>query len=145
VREPHAGTGAQGGTRTCGAPPLASLANDDGRLIPVKGAAEVWYSLGRANGGVVVVQVFALGRIRLRLTPRIEWCLGRFRAHLSAASTRRFHRLASQAGLKVVRPTGIEPMSARWHRAALPLSYGRPKLPGMVHRAGLEPAKPEGT
>jgi hypothetical protein len=25
----------------------------------------------------------------------------------------------------VVRPTGIDPMSARWHRAALPLSYGR--------------------
>jgi hypothetical protein len=36
-----------------------------------------------------------------------------------------FTRLASQAELKVVRPTGIEPMSARWHRAALPLSYGR--------------------
>ena len=36
-----------------------------------------------------------------------------------------FTRLASQAELRVVRPTGIEPMSARWHRAALPLSYGR--------------------
>ena len=39
-----------------------------------------------------------------------------------------FTRLASQAELKVVRPTGIEPMSARWHRAALPLSYGRPSF-----------------
>ena len=36
-----------------------------------------------------------------------------------------FTRLASQAELNVVRPTGIEPVSARWHRAALPLSYGR--------------------
>jgi hypothetical protein len=39
-----------------------------------------------------------------------------------------FTRLASQAELKVVRPTGIEPVSARWHRAALPLSYGRPSF-----------------
>jgi hypothetical protein len=38
-----------------------------------------------------------------------------------------FTRLASQAELNVVRPTGIEPVSARWHRAALPLSYGRPR------------------
>ena len=36
-----------------------------------------------------------------------------------------FTRLASQANSELVRPTGIEPMSARWHRAALPLSYGR--------------------
>ena len=59
---------------------------------------------------------------------------GRFRAHLCAASTswrsqaslgRAFTRLASQAIRDLVRPTGIEPMSARWHRAALPLSYGR--------------------
>jgi hypothetical protein len=81
------------------------------------------------------------------LTPRMEdvgaW--GRFRAHLSAASAswrsqaslgRAITRSASQANraqgwrggcaqAKVVRPTGIEPMSARWHRAALPLSYGR--------------------
>ena len=69
------------------------------------------------------------------LTPRIEdsgaW--GRFRAHLSAASTswrsqaslgRAITRSASQAN-ELVRPTGIEPVSARWHRAALPLSYGR--------------------
>ena len=39
-----------------------------------------------------------------------------------------FTRLASQAELVVVRPTGIEPVSARWHRAALPLSYGRPSF-----------------
>ena len=39
-----------------------------------------------------------------------------------------FTRLASQAELNVVRPTGIEPVSARWHRAALPLSYGRPSF-----------------
>ena len=61
------------------------------------------------------------------LTPRIEdigaW--GRFRAHLSAASTRRFHQISFPGELRLVRPTGIEPVSARWHRAALPLSYGR--------------------
>jgi hypothetical protein len=56
-----------------------------------------------------------------------------------------FTRLASQAELNVVRPTGIEPVSALWHRAALPLSYGRPSFLGMVHRAGLEPAKHIGT
>jgi hypothetical protein len=39
-----------------------------------------------------------------------------------------FTRLASPAELNVVRPTGIEPVSARWHRAALPLSYGRPSF-----------------
>lgn len=68
---------------------------------------------------------------------------GRFRARLSAASTRRFHQISFPDELKLVRPTGIEPMSARWHRAALPLSYGRSIE--LVHRAGLEPAKPEGT
>src|SRR5262249_25273140 len=39
-----------------------------------------------------------------------------------------FTRLASQADFNVVRPTGIGPVSARWHRAALPLSYGRPSF-----------------
>ena len=39
-----------------------------------------------------------------------------------------FTRLASQAELNVVRPTGIEPVSARWYRSALPLSYGRPSF-----------------
>ena len=43
-----------------------------------------------------------------------------------------------------MRPTGIEPMSVRWRRTALPLSYGRWCI-GTVHRAGLEPAEPEGT
>ena len=52
-----------------------------------------------------------------------------------------FTRLASQAYLRLVRPTGIEPMSARWRRTARPLSYGRV----LVHRAGLEPAEPIGT
>src|SRR5687767_6664207 len=35
-----------------------------------------------------------------------------------------FTRLASQANSGLVRPTGIEPMSVRWRRTALPLSYG---------------------
>jgi hypothetical protein len=76
---------------------------------------------------------------------------GRFRAHLSAASARRYHqisfpgemRLAQVRGLSsnrsrgaqgwrggcaqagVVRPTGIEPVSVRGQRTALPLTYGR--------------------
>src|SRR5262249_5727852 len=62
---------------------------------------------------------------------------GRFRAHLSAASTRRFHQISFPGEWLMVRPTGIEPVSVRWRRTALPLSYGR------VHRAGLEPAKPK--
>jgi hypothetical protein len=62
---------------------------------------------------------------------------GGFRAHLSAASTRRFHQISFPGEWRLVRPTGIEPVSVRWRRTALPLSYGR------VHRAGLEPAKPK--
>ena len=38
---------------------------------------------------------------------------GRFRAHLSAASTRRFHQISFPGEVAMVRPTGIEPMSAR--------------------------------
>src|SRR6516165_2007035 len=49
----------------------------------------------------------------------------RFRARLSAASTQRFHQISFRAYLRLGRPTGIEPMSARWRRTALPLSYGR--------------------
>src|SRR5262245_62756289 len=75
------------------------------------------------------------------LTPRIgrDGAWGRFRAHLSAASTRRFHQISFPGEWLMVRPTGIEPVSVWWRRTALPLSYGR------VHRAGLEPAKPKGT
>jgi hypothetical protein len=75
------------------------------------------------------------------LTPRMgdSGAWGRFRAHLSAASTRRFHQISFPGEWLMVRPTGIEPVSVRWRRTALPLSYGR------VHRAGLEPAKPKGT
>ena len=50
---------------------------------------------------------------------------GRFRAHLSAASTRRFHQISFPGEWLMVRPTGIEPVSVRWRRTALPLSYGR--------------------
>jgi hypothetical protein len=48
---------------------------------------------------------------------------GRFRAHLSAASTQRFHQISFPGELE--RPEGIDPSSQRWHRYALPLSYGR--------------------
>jgi hypothetical protein len=48
---------------------------------------------------------------------------GRFRAHLSAASTQRFHQISFLGELE--RPEGIDPSSQRWHRYALPLSYGR--------------------
>ena len=48
----------------------------------------------------------------------------RFRARLSAASARRFHQISFPGEWRLVRSTGIEPMSAHWQRAALPLSYG---------------------
>ena len=70
---------------------------------------------------------------------------GRFRAHLSAASTRRFHQISF--------PGGIERGAADRNRtrvcAVVPLGSAielrTPELSGVVHRAGLEPAKPEGT
>ena len=69
---------------------------------------------------------------------------GRFRAHLSAASTRRFHQISF--------PGGIESGAADRNRtricAVAPRGSAielRTPIPGMVHRAGLEPAKRIGT
>src|SRR5262245_61420903 len=52
-----------------------------------------------------------------------------------------FTRLASQANCRLVRPTGIEPMSARWHRAALPLSYGRRVSSSLVEGHRFRPRR----
>src|SRR6185312_7229344 len=78
-----------------------------------------------------------------------EWggAWGRFRAHLSAASTRRFHQISFPGALE--RSTRLELVSV--HRGAARLRHdGAARLchlsyDRMVHRAGLEPAEPEGT
>ena len=61
---------------------------------------------------------------------------GRFRAHLSAFSARRFHQISFLSELE--RPRGNDPLSSRWRREALPLSYSR-----MVGRDRVERPQPK--
>jgi hypothetical protein len=57
---------------------------------------------------------------------------GRFRAHLSAFSARRFHQISFPGEL--VRTAGIEPTPPEWRSGTLPLSHVR-----MVRPRGFEP------
>jgi hypothetical protein len=54
-----------------------------------------------------------------------SWSWGRFRDHLSAASTRRFHQISFPGKFPLLRPTRIELVPVQWRRTVLPLSYGR--------------------
>ena len=121
-----------------GAPRTRTELNLLAREIRGPCACPDWVCLGGQT-----LQLRVHGAMRDGSDPR-EWggAWGRFRAHLSAASTRRFHQISFPGEFELVRPTGIEPVSARWHRAALPLSYGRwcteqdsnlrsPKAPGL--------------
>ena len=76
------------------------------------------------------------------LTPANEhgaW--GRFRAHLSAASTRRFHQISFPGEFRIGAADGN-----RTHVCALATHGSAIELRTLlVHRAGLEPAEPEGT
>ena len=74
------------------------------------------------------------------LTPRIGGARGRFRAHLSAASTRRFHQISFPGELSIGAADGN-----RTHVCALATHGSSIELRTLVHRAGLEPAEPEGT
>ena len=65
---------------------------------------------------------------------------GRFRAHLSAASTRRFHQISFPGEFRIGAADGN-----RTHVCALATHGSAIELRTLVHRAGLEPAKPEGT
>jgi hypothetical protein len=76
-----------------------------------------------------------LGLVRTR--PNLQAGIGawsRFRAHLSAFSARRFHQIASQAALNLVRTAGVEPTPPEWRSGTLPLSHVR-----MVRPRGFEP------
>jgi hypothetical protein len=64
---------------------------------------------------------------------------GRFRAHLSAASTRRFHQISFPGELRIGAADGN-----RTHVCTLATLGSAIEL-RLVHRAGLEPAEPEST
>ena len=65
---------------------------------------------------------------------------GRFRAHLSASSARRFHQISFPGEFTIGAADGI-----RTHVCAWATRGSAIELRTLVHRAGLEPAKPEGT
>ena len=65
---------------------------------------------------------------------------GRFRAHLSAASTRRFHQVSFPGELRIGAADGN-----RTHVCVVATHGSAIELRTLVHRAGLEPAEPEGT
>src|SRR5262245_35965373 len=66
---------------------------------------------------------------------------GRFRAHLSAASTRRFHQISFPGGIEGGAADGTRTRVCAVAARGSAIELRTPKLPGMVHRAGLEPAK----
>src|SRR5262249_44130019 len=70
-----------------------------------------------------------------------EWvgAWGRFRAHLSAASARRFHQISFPGGQNGAADGN------RTHVCAWATHGSAIELRTLVHRAGLEPAKPGGT
>ena len=55
---------------------------------------------------------------------------GRFRPHLSAASTRRFHQISFPGTENLERSTRLELVSVRWRRTALPFELRPPGAQG---------------
>ncbi len=72
--------------------------------------------------------------------PRRHGAWGRFRAHLSAASARRFHQISFPGEFRIGAADGN-----RTHVCALATHGSAIELRTLVHRAGLEPAKHIGT
>jgi hypothetical protein len=84
------------------------------------------------------------------LTPRMrcDGAWGRFRAHLSAASTRRFHQISFPGNCSWCGRRESNPCLCvvTQHAFGMTATHGSAiELRTLVHRAGLEPAKPEGS